>query len=78
MKYVEFIPVSVPKNIRTKRFNVLNVTGTKVLSAGYIYWRGPLRRYVFGTSNCTELDQKCLKQITDFIEELMNVRKKNN
>jgi hypothetical protein len=58
---------------KTKRFKVKNNTG-EVL--GWIHWRGTWRKYVFGTHNVAEFDSNCLKEITTFLDELMNERTK--
>lgn len=79
MKYLRFEEIPVP-HLKTKRWYVKNVGG-EVL--GGIYWYGPWRKYVFQVapkeghfSGTPIFDKGCLTEISDFLHEQMEARKK--
>lgn len=61
-----------PSPGKTKRFIVRNNSGEQL---GWIHWRNGWRKYVYGTSVVGEYDTNCLKEITSFIDKLMEERK---
>lgn len=71
-KYLQFIEFPFPSG-KTKRFEVKNLSGE---SLGWVHWRSAWRRYVFGVYKVAEFDAGCLKEIIDFLDQLMNERKK--
>ena len=70
-KYLEFKQVSY--NGKTKRFKVISKNHGDVL--GKISWYGAWKQYVFSPAFETVWNRDCLKDIQDFIQELMNERK---
>jgi hypothetical protein len=62
------------KDAKTDTFNIQSVNGNSVL--GTIKWYSHWRRYCFFPTEYTIFDSKCLKEITEFIDEQMNLRKK--
>lgn len=72
-KYVDFeLAESKPKTV------VYRVVSTKSAreTLGRIYWYWPWRQYVFQPEPETIWSRGCWKQVFDFIEELMEARKK--
>ena len=59
---------------KTKVFNLYSKEGNFLL--GQVRWYGPWRQYAFMPEGNTVFEKKCLQDITDFIVELMNERKK--
>lgn len=55
----------------TRIFEVKSIQGDFLL--GVVKWRSGWRRYVFETSNSV-FDVKCLNEVVEFINELMNER----
>lgn len=70
MSYLEFKEVE-NKGKKTKRFLVLNKNNEHL---GFIYWRTGWRKYVFNSIQA-DYDCKCLQEIINFLNELMNERK---
>lgn len=57
---------------RTKLFVIENLDGHRL---GEIRWWAPWRRYTFNPNNYTKYDAECLRDITEFINQLMEERK---
>lgn len=73
--WLEFIPMTTPPNRKTSIFKVRNqVNGSH---AGMIYWYGGFRKYVFEPSSESFFDANCLREISAFLDELMNEWKQN-
>lgn len=70
--YLQFIDESNPSQ-KTKRFVVKNVADQTL---GGIQWYGPWRRYVFKVFILSTYDAGCLKEISEFLDQLMEERKK--
>lgn len=60
----------------TGKTRVIGVGNNQGLKLAYIKWENGWRRYVLHPMNFTIYDAACLKDITDFITEIMNERKK--
>ena len=75
MSYLEF--KEIRDTGKTKVFSVDDKDGNQL---GIIAWYAPWRKYVFGTLKSVEavFDIKCLGEITNKIDSLMNERKKIN
>jgi len=71
-KYLAFILVD--KKAKTNVYLVKSKSDNYLL--GKIYWYFPWRQYIFDSYSNNIWSRGCLKQVMDFIEELMNARKK--
>jgi hypothetical protein len=71
-KWIEFIEVG--NTGKTLKFHVQNKEQSLVL--GEIKWYGPFRQYSFFPEPNMVFEKTCLKDITDFIVNLMEERKK--
>jgi hypothetical protein len=69
-KYLEF--KQVPYEGKTKRFEVISKLHGDVL--GRISWHGAWRCYVFSPAFETIWNKDCLKDIQDFLQQLMDER----
>jgi len=69
--YMEESPVE--KKMKTKRWWVKNKKSRSQL--GGVGWYGPWRQYCFFAHTGVVLNTGCLKNIQDFIEEQMELRK---
>lgn len=70
-KYLEF--KQVPFKGKTKRFEVISKNNG--YSLGRISWYGAWRQYTFSPAFETIWNKDCLKDIQDFLENLMIERK---
>jgi hypothetical protein len=59
---------------RTKVYYVKSKSDDKIL--GEIYWWSPWRQYIFDPWSSTIYSRGCMKQIIEFIQKLMDERKK--
>lgn len=71
MVYIEFIETK--DTGKTKKFCVNSKTGCYL---GVVSWYSGWRRYVFKPESETIFDSKCMLEIIEFINELMNDRRK--
>jgi len=74
IKYLEF--KQVPYEGKTKRFEVISKNHESVI--GRISWYGAWRQYTFSPAFETVWNRECLKDIQDFLQNLMDERKLNN
>lgn len=72
-KYLEFEEIS-NGILKTKLFKVVSAYDSAEL--GIIRWYIRWRRYVFYPTYNSLFDSACLKEITKFIDDLMDERKK--
>ena len=72
-KYLEFKQLNYKG--RTKKFHVISKRAGVVL--GKIYWWGAWRQYIFEPEKATVWNKDCLKNIQDFLKQLMTERKLN-
>jgi len=63
----------IPFDGKTKRFEVISKSRGDVL--GRISWYGAWRQYTFSPSTNTIWNKDCLKDIQDFLMQLMEERK---
>jgi hypothetical protein len=70
-KYIEF--QRVPFNGITQRFEVISINRGDIL--GRIQWYPPWRQYIFCPAFETLWNKDCLKDIQDFLQQLMDDRK---
>lgn len=70
-KYIEF--KEIPSNKKTYTYQVLSKEGAGLL--GEIKWYAPWRKYSFFPAVNTLYEVKCLTDIIEFIEHLMEARK---
>jgi hypothetical protein len=70
-KYLEF--KQVPYEGKTKRFEVMSVKHG--YSLGRISWYGAWRQYTFSPAFETVWNKDCLKDIENFLQQLMDERK---
>ncbi len=64
----------IMKTAKTGMFDILNKESGYNL--GQIKWYGPFRKYSFFPSENCVFETKCLQEIVDFMNELMDARKK--
>lgn len=69
--YLEF--KQVPYEGKTKRFEVISIKHG--YSLGRISWYGAWRQYIFSPASETVWNRECLKDIQDFLQQLMDERK---
>ena len=67
-KYLEF--KQVPYEGKTKRFEV--ISKSHGYSLGRISWYGAWRQYIFSPAFKTVWNRDCLKDIQDFLQQLMD------
>ncbi len=73
MSWLKFNELDVPKR-KTQVFEIRNTKTDFFL--GTIEWDGSWRQYVFSpTAEPSKFSKGCLKEISDFINELMEERK---
>lgn len=70
--YVEFVVAE--KKPKTNVYSVLSKNNGDIL--GRIYWYSPWRQYIFHPAPQSIWSRGCLKQVMDFIQKLMDERKK--
>jgi len=73
-KYLEF--KQVPYEGKTKRFEI--ISKSQNVDLGIIKWNPHWRQYCFYPSSDTLWSRDCLKNIQDFLNNLMIERKLNN
>lgn len=72
-KWIKFITYPPNKGRKMPSFLIRNKESDFVL--GEIKWYGPFRQYSFFPEPNTVFEKTCLKDITDFIVELMEKHK---
>ena len=73
-EYLNYVEIS--NTGKTSKIGVGNNSGHKL---GIISWYAPWRRYVFSANEANLVfDSKCLKDITAFIDDLMDKRKEKS
>jgi len=72
-KYIKF--EILEKKPKTQVYGIFSLNDESLL--GKIYWYAPWHQYVFDPWRNSIWNRGCLKQVMDFINELMDVRKKN-
>jgi hypothetical protein len=70
-KYLEFLQIPY-RGGKTKRFEVLSKNCKQTL--GRIMWERGWRQYIFSPSYPTIWSRDCLKDIQDFLQQLMDER----
>ena len=70
-EYIEF--KEIPSNKKTNTYQVLSKEGAGVL--GEIKWYAPWRKYSFFPATNTLYETKCLTDIIEFINKIMQDRK---
>lgn len=72
-KWIEFVEMNIPTK-KTKTFIVRNKdNGCEI---GMVKWFGAFRQYSFFPNNETVYEKTCLNDISKFMENLMEERKK--
>jgi len=61
------------KGKKTDKYGVWNVKFNEWI--GTIYWRGGWRQYVFRACPDVDMSRSCMKEVSDFIDSLMENRK---
>lgn len=74
-KWIEFVEESF-SNKKTKTFNVRNKNNGSYL--GQVKWYGAFRQYSFFPEPDCVFEKTCLKDISDFMIQLMQERRKEN
>ena len=72
-KWIEFVLAGKSASGKTDSFRVIN-KDTKSLLGG-ISWYPGWRRYIFQSLAAIIYEQDCLRDIADFLEDLMKKRK---
>jgi hypothetical protein len=75
MSHLRFVRLPDSKSGLTKRWMVYPVSSNDEL--GSIGWYAPWRRYVFYTLEDRLFDVDCFRNIADFMEREMNIRREN-
>jgi len=73
-EYLEFQDVIDGRERKTERIHVVSKSHGVIL--GDISWYGPWRQYVFFPDDDTLFNRACLRDIADFLDELMEAKKK--
>lgn len=73
-KWITFVKYAALKGQKTDSYRITTKDDTTHL--GWIKWYGPWRQYSFFPEADCVFEKTCLKDITDFIVELMEERKK--
>ena len=71
-KYLNFQQVINFKG-KTKRYEIISKSNGDVL--GRIYWYAQWRQYTFSPAYPTVWNKECLKDIQNFLQQLMDERK---
>lgn len=71
----KFLNFNKYKEVSKKTYDIVVLTKDHHI-LGIIKWRAGWRRYVFEPESETVFDSSCLKEITNYIDELMSERKK--
>lgn len=71
-EYIKFEVLE--KKPRTNVYGIFSLSDESLL--GKIYWYGPWRQYIFDPWKETIWNRGCLKQVLEFIQELMSQRTK--
>lgn len=71
-KYVDF--ELAERKPKTAVYRVVSKSNRETL--GSVYWYGPWRQYVFQPEPETIWSHGCMQQVLDFIQKLMEERKK--
>lgn len=76
-KYKYLIMSLIPKTNKTARTDKFLVTNKSGELIGLIWWRNGFRQYVFTTHTeyAIDLSRSCMRDLCDFIDELMEKRK---
>lgn len=71
--YLEFKKLRLKKGAKLHKYEVRNHSLYQTI--GEIHWRGGWRQYVFRAMPEVDMSRSCHKQIDEFIDKLMEVRK---
>jgi hypothetical protein len=74
-KWIEFIELNFPER-KTKTFDVVNKDNGSYI--GQIKWYGGFRQYSFFPQPDCIFEKTCLRDISEFMEKLMEERKLEN
>lgn len=81
-RYPELIEESPTEYLRFRKFKYshkktfnIDVDNKEAMTLGIIKWHNHWRKYVFEPFSSTIFDSSCLKDITKYIDELMEDRK---
>ena len=72
----EFMIFEKYKHEDKKTFEIVVWAADGYTALGEIKWRYTWRKYAFYPCSSTLFDSKCLKEITKYIDDLMEARKK--
>lgn len=72
-KWIRFDEYPMPPGRKTKGFHVFNKDNEAFL--GHIEWHTGFRKYSFYPDERTVFETQCLKDIADFLDQLMEERK---
>jgi hypothetical protein len=73
-KWITFVKYAAGAGKKTDSYRIQNKEDGSHL--GWIKWYGPWRQYAFFPEQNCVFEKTCLKDITDFLVELMEERKK--
>jgi hypothetical protein len=75
-KWIEFIELEeLHTKKKTKTYKVVNKDNGSFL--GFVRWFGSFRQYSFFPSEGCVFEKTCLRDIADFMQKLMDERKKS-
>ncbi len=72
-KWIDFRLLDRPEGRKTDIYNVWNKEFNSLI--GKVSWYAPWRKYAFYPTSNTVFEQDCLKDISDFLNKLMEERK---
>lgn len=72
-KWLEFVKLVREPGRKTDTYLVKNKV--TMITIGGVFWYGGFRKYVFQTNPNIIMDAGCLKDVSDFLEALMEERK---
>ncbi len=70
--HIRFISLGIREGQKTERWNIETKEDEDLL--GEVRWFGRWRRYAFFPASLCVFEQTCLREIADFIEEIMRAR----
>ncbi len=73
MSHLTFNKKERRKNAKTDIYDIINKQNEII---GWILWRPGWRQYIFSPEQETNWSWDCLKEVSDFIKQLMEERKK--
>lgn len=71
--YLQFSLIGYSPSGKTKVFSVKNIKAGMII--GMVFWEGRFRKYGYHSYSDIIYDNNCLRDITEFLEDLMTEHK---